>query len=200
MVHYFTSLSAYFPILIIISGLKVDIALPSVSPTGGLATLDDIVKNGMIPVDDKGNIVGASTKGIPVDEYVEQHCTEDFRRKKKKNGLKLPLYDVTYNLHLWVYTNNANYVNDFNIEYKLNDEDEVSSAGTVTMVIDYIADREGNVNAKNGHALGTGAYLVQLYSKSTAIYRCEFKNQKAGDKIIKKEYNLKSFGYKRPNK
>ena len=181
-------------------GLKVDIALPSVSPTGGLATLDDIVKNGMIPVDDKGNIVGASTKGIPVDEYVEQHCTEDFRREYKKNGLKLPLYDVTYNLHLWVYTNNANYVNDFNIEYKLNDEDEVSSAGTVTMVIDYIADRDGNVNAKNGHALGTGAYLVQLYSKSTAIYRCEFKNQKAGDKIIKKEYNLKSFGYKRPNK
>ena len=27
-----------------------------------------------------------------------------------------------------------------------------------------------------------------------------FKKQKAGDKIIKKEYNLKSFGYKRPNK
>ena len=60
-------------------GLKVDIALPSVSATGGLATLDDIVKNGMIPVDDKGNIVGASTKGIPVDEYVENHCTDEFK-------------------------------------------------------------------------------------------------------------------------
>ena len=181
-------------------GLKVDIALPSVSPTGGLATLDDIVKNGMIPVDDKGNIVGASTKGIPVDEYVEQHCTEDFRREYKKNGLKLPLYDVTYNLHLWVYTNNANYVNDFNIEYKLNDEDEVSSAGTVTMVIDYIADRDGNVNAKNGHALGTGAYITKLFSKSVAKHRCDYKNQVKGDKTIKKDEDMTTFGYKRPIK
>ena len=181
-------------------GLKVDIALPSVSPTGGLATLDDIVKNGMIPVDDKGNIVGASTKGIPVDEYVEQHCTEDFRREYKKNGLKLPLYDVTYNLHLWVYTTQANYVNDFNIEYKLNDEDEVSSAGTVTMVIDYIADRDGNVNAKNGHALGTGAYITKLFSKSVAKHRCDYKNQVKGDKTVKKDEDMTTFGYKRPIK
>ena len=181
-------------------GLKVDIALPSVSPTGGLATLDDIVKNGMIPVDDKGNIVGASTKGIPVDEYVEQHCTEDFRREYKKNGLKLPLYDVTYNLHLWVYTTQANYVNDFNIEYKLNDEDEVSSAGTVTMVIDYIADRDGNVNAKNGHALGTGAYITKLFSKSVAKHRCDYKNQVKGDRTVKKDEDMTTFGYKRPIK
>ena len=181
-------------------GMKVDIALPSVSPTGGLATLDDIVKNGMIPVDDKGNIVGASTKGIPVDEYVEQHCTEDFRREYKKNGLKLPLYDVTYNLHLWVYTTQANYVNDFNIEYKLNDEDEVSSAGTVTMVIDYIADRDGNVNAKNGHALGTGAYITKLFSKSVAKHRCDYKNQVKGDRTVKKDEDMTTFGYKRPIK
>ena len=102
-------------------GFKVDIVLPSVSPTGSLATLDDIVKNGQIPVDDKGNIVGASTKGIPVDQYVEEHCTEEFQKDYQKYGLNIPLYDVTYNLHLWVYTNAANYVNDFNIEFTLND-------------------------------------------------------------------------------
>ena len=181
-------------------GFKVDIVLPSVNPTGGLATLDDIVKNGMIPVDDKGNIVGASTKGIPVDDFVEQHCTDEFKKDYKKNGLRIPLYDVTYHLHLWIYTNTANYVNDFNVEYTLNDEDEVTSAGTVTMVLDWLTDKDGNVKAKNGHALGTSAYLTKLFSKSIAKHRCDYKEQKKGDKTVKKEEDFTTFGYKRPKK
>ena len=181
-------------------GFKVDIVLPSVSPTGSLATLDDIVKNGQIPVDDKGNIVGASTKGIPVDQYVEEHCTEEFQKDYKKHGLNIPLYDVTYNLHLWVYTNAANYVNDFNIEFTLNDEAKTTSAGTVQMVIDWLADKDGTVKAKNKHALGTGAYLTKLYSKSIAKHRCDYKEQRKGDKTVKKDETMKTFGFKRPNK
>lgn len=179
-------------------GFKVDIVLPSVSPTGSLATLDDIVKNGMIPVDDKGNIVGASTKGIPVETYVSEHCTDEFKEDYKKNGLNIPLYDVTYNLHLWVYTNNANYVNDFNIEFTLNDEAKTTSAGTVQMVIDWLSDKDGNVKAKNGHALGTGAYITKLFSKSVAKHRCDYKEQKKGDRTVKKDDTMKLFGYKRP--
>lgn len=181
-------------------GLKVDIALPSVSATGGLATLDDIVKNGMIPVDDKGNIVGASTKGIPVDEYVEQHCTDEFKEDYKKNGLNIPLYDVTYDLHLWIYTTTASYVNDFKVSYTLNDQDEATEAGTVQMVIDWLADKDGNVKAKNHHALGTGSYITKLFSKSVAKHRCDYKQQIKGDRTVKKEENMKIFGYKRPKK
>lgn len=181
-------------------GFTIDIALPSVSPTGGLASLDDIVKNGVIPVDDKGNIVGASTKGIPVDEYVEKHCTDEFKQDYKKNGLNIPLYDVTYKLHLWIYTNTANYVNDFEVEYTLNDEDEVTSAGTVTMVLDWLTDRDGNVKAKNKHALGTSAYLTKLFSKSVAKHRCDYKEQQKGDRTVKKEEDFTTFGYKRPKK
>lgn len=181
-------------------GFKVDIVLPSVSPTGSLATLDDIVKNGQIPVDDKGNIVGASTKGIPVDQYVEEHCSEEFQKDYKKHGLNIPLYDVTYNLHLWVYTNAANYVNDFNIEFTLNDEAKTTSAGTVQMVIDWLADKDGTVKAKNKHALGTGAYLTKLHSKSIAKHRCDYKEQRKGDKTVKKDETMKTFGFKRPNK
>ena len=181
-------------------GFKVDIVLPSVSPTGSLATLDDIVKNGQIPVDDKGNIVGASTKGIPVDQYVEEHCTEEFQKDYQKYGLNIPLYDVKYNLHLWVYTNAANYVNDFNIEFTLNDEAKTTSAGTVQMVIDWLADKDGTVKAKNKHALGTGAYLTKLYSKSIAKHRCDYKEQRKGDKTVKKDETMKTFGFKRPNK
>jgi hypothetical protein len=179
-------------------GFKVDIVLPSVSPTGSLATLDDIVKNGQIPVDDKGNIVGASTKGIPVDQYVEEHCTEEFQKDYQKNGLNIPLYDVTYNLHLWVYTNAANYVNDFTVEFTLNDEAKTTSAGTVQMVIDWLADKDGHVKAKNGHGLGTGAYLTKLFSKSVAKHRCDYKEQRKGDRTVKKDETFKTFGYKRP--
>lgn len=179
-------------------GFKVDIVLPSVSPTGGLASLDDIVKNGMIPVDDKGEIVGASTKGIPVDQYVEEHCTEEFQKDYQKHGLNIPLYDVKYTLHLWIYTTQANYVNDFNVEYTLNDEDEVTAAGTVEMVVDWITDKDGHVKAKNGHGLGTGAYITKLYSKSIAKHRCDYKGQKKGDKTVKKEEDFTTFGYKRP--
>lgn len=179
-------------------GFKVDIVLPSVSPTGGLASLDDIVKNGMIPVDDNGEIVGASTKGIPVDQYVEEHCTEEFQKDYQKHGLNIPLYDVKYTLHLWIYTTQANYVNDFNVEYTLNDEDEVTAAGTVEMVVDWITDKDGHVKAKNGHGLGTGAYITKLYSKSIAKHRCDYKGQKKGDKTVKKEEDFTTFGYKRP--
>ena len=180
-------------------GFKIDIVLPSVSPTGGLATLDDLVKNGKIPVDDNGNIVGASTKGIPVDKFVAEHCTEEFRKDYEKNGLNIPLYDVTYFLHLWVFTTQANYVNDFRVQYTLNDQAKVTDAGTVQMVLDWQADRDGNVKAKNGKALGTSSYITKLESKSVATHRCDYKEQRRGERTVKKEDDMTTFGYKRPN-
>lgn len=179
-------------------GFKVDIALPSVSATGGLATLDDIVKNGMIPVDDRGNIVGASTKGIPVDKYVEEHCTDEFKAEYAKNGLNIPLYDVKYTMHLWVYSTQANYVNDFTVEYTLNDQAKATDAGTVQMVVDWLADRDGNVKAKNGKSLGTSSYITKLFSKSVAKHRCDYKEQVKGDRTVKKDDDMTIFGYKRP--
>ena len=181
-------------------GFKIDIALPSVSATGNVSTLSDIIKNDKIPVDEKGNVVGASNLGISVEEYINENCTDDFRQDYHKNGTNIPLYSVKYNLHLWIYTANANYVNDFEINYDIDSKTEANAASIANFVIDWVPEKDGNVKAKNQHSLGTGAYLVKLYSKSTAICRCGFKNQKAGDKITKKEYNLKSFGYKRPNK
>lgn len=181
-------------------GFKIDIALPSVSPTGNVSTLSDIIKNDKIPVDEKGNVVGASNLGISVEKYINENCTDDFRQDYHKNGTNIPLYSVKYNLHLWIYTSNANYVNDFEINYDIDSKTEANAASIANFVIDWVPEKDGNVKAKNQYSLGTGAYLVKLYSKSTAICRCGFKNQKAGDKITKKEYNLKAFGYKRPKK
>ena len=87
---------------------------------------------------------------------------------------------------------------DFNVELTLNDEAKTTSAGTVQMVIDWLADKDGHVKAKNGHALGTGAYITKLWSKSTAKHRCDYKEQKKGDRTVKKDDTMKTFGYKRP--
>lgn len=180
-------------------GFKVDIVLPSVSPTGNVSTLSDIIKNDKIPVDDKGNVVGASNISIPVEEYINENCTDDFIQDYHKIGTNIPLYNVKYNLHLWIYTSNANYVNDFEINYDIDSKTEANSAGIANFVIDWIPEKDGHVKAKNHHSIGTGAYIVKLYSKSTAIYRCGFKNQKAGDRTVKKDDTMKVFGYKRPN-
>ena len=82
----------------------------------------------------------------------------------------------------------------------MNNEDEVTSAGTVTMVLDWLTDRDGNVKAKNKHALGTSAYLTKLFSKSVAKHRCDYKEQQKGDRTVKKEEDFTTFGYKRPKK
>lgn len=101
---------------------------------------------------------------------------------------------------MWVWTTTANYVNDFNVEYTLNDQETTSEAGTVQMVVDWLSDKEGAVRAKGGKALGTGSYITKLYSKSVAKHRCDYKEQVKGDKTVKKEENMKTFGYKRPTK
>ena len=178
-------------------GFKVDIALPSVNPTGNISLLSDIAKNGKIPVDNNGEVVGASNITVDVDDFINEHCTDEFKQDYNKNGLDIPLYNVTYELNLWIYTSNAHYVNDFTIKHTVDAKTEANSVGLVDMVIDWIPDKDGNVKAANKHSIGTGAYLVKLYSKSTSIHRCDFRNQKKGEKIVKKEYDLKSFGYKR---
>lgn len=178
-------------------GFKIDIALPSVNPTGNISLLSDIAKNGKIPVDNNGEVVGASNITVDVDDFINEHCTDEFKQDYNKNGLDIPLYNVTYELNLWIYTSNAHYVNDFTIKHTVDAKTEANSVGLVDMVIDWVPDKDGNVKAANKHSIGTGAYLVKLYSKSTAIHRCDFKNQKKGEKIVKKEYDLKSFGYKR---
>jgi hypothetical protein len=75
-----------------------------------------------------------------------------------------------------------------------------SEAGTVQMVIDWLADKNGSVNAKNHKALGTGSYITRLHSKSVAKHRCDYKEQVKGDKTVKKDQDTKIFGFKRPLK
>ena len=110
-------------------GFKVDIALPSVNPTGNISLLSDIAKNGKIPVDNNGEVVGASNITVDVDDFINEHCTDEFKQDYNKNGLDIPLYNVTYELNLWIYTSNAHYVNDWTSWGLSGRESPLSKAG-----------------------------------------------------------------------
>lgn len=190
-------------------GLKVNIVLPSLSSTGGLATIDDMVQtvNGKtgILVNKEGKLISGTSTGadgsytISTDEYINDHCNDEFKKEYKKNGLEhTTIWDVTYKMHIWIFNNNANYVNDFNFSYKLDDTNLADDAGMLVMVIDWLAAKDGYVKSADGNAIATGAYLTKLEATSISTTRCDLPNQPIGTKVKKSENDMKSFGYKRP--
>ena len=193
--------------------VKIDIALPHISPTGGLATLDDMIHPGIngsepgILVDEHGNLKSGTSTGadgsytIPVDKYMNDYCTDDFKKDYMKYGAdKASLWDVKLNLHLWIYDNTSHYVNDFVVKYNLDTKNSkmVNEAGMLKLVLDMIPDTDGYVKSKNHKAIGTGAYLTKLEVTSINTLKCSLPGQDKGSKVKKSEYELVTFGYKRP--
>lgn len=192
-------------------GLKIDMVMPSVSPTGGLATIDDILQtiNGQkgIMVDKNGNLKSGTSTGrdgsytISVDDYINEHCTEEFVNNYKKSGIEQSsLWHVKYNMHLWVYTNQSNYVNDYKITIDLDDVKYVNEAGMLIMMFDIIPEEDGLIKGFNGHALGTSAYITKLDVKTINTLRCDLPEQEKGSIVKKSDNDMKIFGYKRPAK
>lgn len=192
-------------------GLKVNIVLPSVSSTGGLATVDDLIQvvNGQqgVLVNKHGKLVSGTSTGadgsytIPVETYIENHCNDEYKREYKKNGLEhTTIWDVKYNMNIWIFNTTGQYVNYFNFEYTLDDTNLANNAGILTMVVDWLADKDGNIKSANGNAIATGSYITKLEAKSLSKTRCDLPNQPIGFKVKKTDYELTSFGYKRPMK
>ena len=179
-------------------GFKVDLALPSISGAHKIIALSDIIRNNQVPVDDDGYLVGASNKSISLDDYVSNHCVDTFQTIYNQHGSNALLYDMSYTLHIWVYTSLAQYVTDFQISVHITDKNYANDDGNATLIMDWVPDSTGNIIAKNNHALGTGAYIAKIYSKTTAIHYCDFGKQKKGTTIHKKDYDITIFGYKRP--
>lgn len=193
-------------------GIKIGLALPILNQNGGMPTADDIVQtiDGVtgIVIDGNGNVVtdaiaeirDNSTKIISVDNYIENYCTDQYKEEVRKNGIeKVPFYDMKYSMHVWIFNNNANYVNDFNFEYTIDENQKVDASGMLNLMVDWLAAKDGYVKAKNDKNLGTGAYLVKMEAKSISTAKCTLNaDTKKGTKIKKTEYDLTSFGYKRP--
>lgn len=193
-------------------GIKIGLALPILNQNGGMPTADDIVQtiDGVtgIVIDGNGNVVtdaiaeirDNSTKIISVDNYIENYCTDQYKEEVRKNGIeKVPFYDMKYSMHVWIFNNNANYVNDFNFEYTIDENQKVDASGMLNLMVDWLAAKDGYVKAKNGKAIGTGAYIGKISAVSVAKAKCTLNSDtQKGTKIKKDETEMFTFGYKRP--
>lgn len=194
-------------------GMKITLALPNVNSNGGLPTIDDMVENGKgIPVDNNGNLVescnGVGCTFIDPEEYINDHCTEDFKKEVKSKGMdKVSIWDVKYDMHLWIYNTTSSYVNDYKVSYDLNDTKFVDDAGVLRFILDLIPAKDGHLKSANNKNLATGAYITKFEVVNTNTARCanyqkingqNTNKKEKGEKVKKKEYDLKTFGYKRP--
>lgn len=106
---------------------------------------------------------------------------------------------MKYSMHVWIFNNNANYVNDFNFEYTIDENQKVDASGMLNLMVDWLAAKDGYVKAKNGKAIGTGAYIGKISAVSVAKAKCTLNSDtQKGTKIKKDETEMFMFGYKRP--
>lgn len=187
--------------------LEIDLKMPSVNEVGGLATIDDIIlSNGKISLD-SANAGWKSKKLVTVDEYLDEHCSEDFKQKVDRNNLKgTPLYKVKYKMHVWVYSNLGAFLDEFSFSLDLNNDVQVDDAGMLTMFFNLNPGEEGALKDSKGRLYGTGAYLFKTEIKSTAVLQCDLPGiiydtpgTKRGNKLVDTDESLTPFGYKHPN-
>lgn len=185
---------------------KIDIKMPSVSATGGLATIDDIVlSNGLISLD-SANAGWKSEKLVTVDEYLNEHCSAEFTRSVDRGNLsKSSLYKVKYKMHVWIFSSLATFVDEFSFDLDLDNEVQVDEGGVLSMYFGMTPDRDGALRTSDGRLLGTGAYLFKTEIRSTAVLQCDLPGvihntagTKKGTTLKEKEDSLIPFGYKRP--
>lgn len=193
-------------------GIKIGLALPILNQNGGMPSADDLVqtingqtgivinKNGDVITDAIAEIRDDDTKIISVDNYIENYCTEEYKQEVNKRGIDaVPFYDMKYSMHVWIFNNNAEYVNDFKFDYTIDENQKVDAAGMLNLMVDWLSDTDGYVKAKNGHCLQTGAFITKLNAKSVSTAKCTLNSDNPkGTQIKKTDYKLTTFGYKRP--
>ena len=182
--------------------LKVDARVPVASAVGGLATLDDIMSSdGMVAVE---GVDAANGKKMTVEDYVDQHCTAEFKKAmKSKDYSHMNLYWTKLNVKVWVYSNTGVFTDYFSFDYDLDDPDYVNEAGLLKFYFELKPDANGDVRTKEGRLYGTGAYLFKTEVKMNSKLRCDLppisKEGKKRNSVVKtSDELLKSFGYRRP--
>lgn len=164
---------------------------------GGLCTLDDIIeRDGKISLEAGG---GWDRKKVSVDEYVEQYCSDDFRKDYKNDPAKASLYNTRIRVTIWIYTNIGGFLDEYSFTQEVNDPDFVSEIGEVEMAFEMKPDMDGNVLSAKGRLLGTGAYIFNTEVKSVSELRCKLPSEEIGHKRVLTDTLRKPFGYKRPS-
>ena len=166
------------------------------NPAAGLCTLDDLVeRDGMISLGVGG---GWDREKVTVDEFVNNYCTDEFRKEYKGDSKSANLYKMSMHVNVWVYSNLGSFLNEYHFEQDLNDPEFVSEVGEAKMFFELVPDLNGDVRTSEGRLLGTGAYIFKTEVKSVAELRCQLPDEDIGHKRYASDELLKSFGYKRP--
>ena len=162
----------------------------------GLCTLDDLVeRDGLISLDAGG---GRDRRKVTVDEYVNNYCSEEFRKEYKGDSEKANLFKMSLHVNVWIYSNLGSFLNEYRFVQDLNDPEFVNDVGEVRMFFELTPDMNGDVRTAEGRLLGTGAYIFKTEVKSVAQLRCKLPDEEIGHKRYATDELLKSFGYKRP--
>jgi hypothetical protein len=187
--------------------LTVDARVPVANALGGLATLDDIISSdGQVALD---GVDAANSRKVSVSEYVENYCTDEFKKSMKSDYSKMNLYWTTIRVKVWVYSNTGVFADYYTFDYDLDDPDYVNDAGLLKFFFELKPDENGDVRTKDGRLYGTGAYLFKTEVKMTSKLRCDLPtspeeeesvkaNKKRNAVIRSSDELLKSFGYRRP--
>lgn len=167
-------------------------------PAGGLCTLDDVIENdGMISLESGGS---RDRKRVSVSEYVDEYCTDEFRKNYKNDPTRAALYHTTMDVKIWIYSNQADFLDYYKFEQDIDDPDYVDDIGVMNSFFELKPDVDGNLKTADGRLIGTGAYIFRTEATITSKLLCDMPDANRGNKIRSKDSMLKNFGYKRPNK
>ena len=185
--------------------LTVDARVPVVNALGGLATLDDIISaGGLVALD---GVDAANSRKVTVSEYVENYCTDEFKKSLTSDYSRMNLYWTTIRVNVWVYSNTGVFADYYTFTYDLDDPDYVNEAGLLKFFFEMKPDENGDVRTKDGRLYGTGAYLFKTEVKMSSKLRCDLPTRPDEENKANKKRNvviksgdelLKSFGYRRP--
>lgn len=181
--------------------LAVDVKLPMVTAVGGLATLDDIMIGSMVALD---GVDAKDSKKVSVNDFVRDNCVDDF---VVGDYTRNNLYETTVSVHIWIYTNLGQFVDEYSYKMDLNDPDYVSKAGMLTMFFELKPDANGYVRTKDGRLLASGAYVYKTEVMMRSKLLCNLppikesgmpaSNVKGAIRKVSDDM-LRPFGYKRP--
>ena len=185
--------------------LGMNVKVPVLNSVGGLATLDDLMMNGMIPLEGVDADDGIK---LSVNEYIDQYCSDEFKESYGSDPSKANIFDTRLYVKIWIYTNLGQFVDFFHFVQDVNDPEFVSDAGVLKMYFELKPGMDGELKDADGRQYASGAYVYKTTVAMRSKLRCTVPPISAHGEIPAKskmgfvkttdEDLLKPFGYKRP--
>lgn len=177
------------------STLHITAQAPAVDQTGTSSSLGSILENGYVSLDSGG---GWNRKKIPVDEFLENNCSADFRNAYDSLGAAASLYTTKIKLKIWFFTTLGEFVSEYGFTQDIYTEN-VDESGGIQLFFELKPDEDGFLRSADGRKLATGPYIYKSEVKIRSELQCDLPDRKKG--YIRKDDDdiLTRWGYRRPN-